>query len=93
MRITSPPVRWPCFYGIDTDTQEQLIASSKTVEEVREFVGADSLSYLSVEDMFASTGTSGERFCAACFTGDYPIDIPDTVRRGKMALESTAPAL
>jgi amidophosphoribosyltransferase len=92
MRITSPPVRWPCFYGIDTDTQEQLIASSKSVEEVREFIGADSLAYLSVEDMVASTGRTHGEYCLACFTGEYPIDIPETVRRGKMALETTAPA-
>jgi amidophosphoribosyltransferase len=87
MRITSPPVKWPCFYGIDTDTQEQLIASSQTVEEVREFIGADSLAYLSIEDMVASTARGADDFCMACFCGDYPIDIPQTVRRGKMALE------
>jgi amidophosphoribosyltransferase len=93
MRITSPPVRWPCFYGIDTDTQEQLIASAKSVEEVREFIGADSLAYLSVEDMVASTGRAKEEYCVACFTGEYPIEIPEAVRRGKMALETTAPQL
>jgi amidophosphoribosyltransferase len=93
MRITSPPVRWPCFYGIDTDTQEQLIASAKSVEEVREFIDADSLAYLSVEDMVASTGREPGEYCLACFTGEYPIEIPETVRRGKMALETTAPQL
>jgi amidophosphoribosyltransferase len=93
MRITSPPVRWPCFYGIDTDTQEQLIATAKSVEEVREFIDADSLAYLSVEDMVASTGRAPEEYCLACFTGEYPIEIPETVRRGKMALETTAPQL
>ncbi len=87
MRITSPPVRWPCFYGIDTDTREQLIAASQSVEEVREYIGADSLAYLSVEDMLASTGAPGAGYCAACFTGEYPIEIPESVRRGKMALE------
>jgi amidophosphoribosyltransferase len=92
MRITSPPVKWPCFYGIDTDTQEQLIGSAKSVEEIREHIGADSLAYLSVEDMVASTGRSADEYCLACFTGDYPVDIPEAVRRGKMALEPATPA-
>ncbi len=87
MRITSPPVKWPCFYGIDTDTQEQLIGANKTVEEIRAHIGADSLAYLSVEDMVAATGAPADSYCLACFTGDYPIAIPDAVRRGKMALE------
>jgi amidophosphoribosyltransferase len=87
MRITSPPVRWPCFYGIDTDTQEQLIASKQTVEQVADFIGADSLAYLSIADMVESTMRSEQEFCTACFSGDYPIEIPETVRRGKLALE------
>jgi amidophosphoribosyltransferase len=91
MRITSPPVAWPCFYGIDTDTQEQLIGAVKTVEEIREHIGADSLAYLSVDDMVAATGSPADAYCLACFTGDYPIEIPDSVRKGKMALESSAP--
>jgi amidophosphoribosyltransferase len=89
MRITSPPVKWPCFYGIDTDTQEQLIASSKSVEEIREHIGADSLAYLSIDDMVEATGGDSTRYCLACFNGDYPIEIPGSVRAGKMALEST----
>jgi amidophosphoribosyltransferase len=80
-------VGWPCFYGIDTDSQEQLIASWKTVDEVREFIGADSLAYLSVDDMVASAGRSAEDYCMACFTGEYPIEIPEPVKRGKLALE------
>jgi amidophosphoribosyltransferase len=88
MRITSPPVVWPCFYGIDTDTQEQLIGSQKTVEEIREFVDADSLAYLSLDAMVEATGADKDSFCLACFDGQYPIDIPESVRDGKMALES-----
>lgn len=88
MRITSPPVHWPCFFGIDTDTQDQLIASSKSVEEVREFIGADSLAYLSIEDMVAATGRTAGEFCMACFDGEYPLEIPESVRKGKLALES-----
>jgi amidophosphoribosyltransferase len=89
MRITSPPVKWPCFYGIDTDTQEQLIASSKSVEEIRDFIGADSLAYLPFEDMVAATGRNAEDFCLACFDGSYPVEIPESVRAGKMALEKS----
>lgn len=88
MRITSPPVRWPCFYGIDTDTQGQLIASEHDIEAIREYIGADSLAYLSLEAMVASTGAPADRFCLACLNGDYPVGIPDAVRRGKLALES-----
>jgi len=87
LRITSPPVVWPCFYGIDTDTQEQLIASAHSVEEVRDFIGADSLAYLSLDALVASTGTAKSEFCCACFDGSYPVDIPESVREGKLALE------
>ncbi|MDZ4232255.1 MAG: amidophosphoribosyltransferase, partial [Dietzia sp.] len=87
MRITSPPVKWPCFYGIDTDTQEQLIAAVKSIEEIREHIGADSLAYLSVPDMIASTGRCADEYCTACFTGEYPVEIPDSVKRGKLSLE------
>ena len=87
MRITSPPVVWPCFYGIDTDTQAQLIGASKTVEEIREHLGADSLAYLSLPAMVRAAGAPKESFCLACFDGEYPIDIPETVKAGKLALE------
>ncbi|MDP2182277.1 MAG: amidophosphoribosyltransferase [Actinomycetota bacterium] len=87
LRITSPPVVWPCFYGIDTDTQEQLIASSHSVEEVRDFIGADSLAYLSLDALVSSTGTDKGEFCRACFDGEYPIEIPESVKRGKLSLE------
>jgi len=88
MRITSPPVAWPCFYGIDTDTRDQLIGATHTVEEIRAHIGADSLAYLSLDAMVKATGTEAGDFCLACFNGDYPVDIPESVRRGKMALES-----
>jgi amidophosphoribosyltransferase len=88
MRITSPPVSWPCFYGIDTDTQEQLIGSTHSVEETRAHIGADSLAYLSQDAMVRATGVDASKFCLACFDGEYPVEIPESVRRGKMALES-----
>lgn len=87
LRLTSPPVVWPCFYGIDTDTQDQLIASSHTVDEIAEFIGVDSLAFLALEDLVASTGRPADDLCTACFDGDYPIAIPDSLRRGKLRLE------
>jgi amidophosphoribosyltransferase len=88
MRITSPEVMWPCFYGIDTDTREQLIASSHSVDEIRDFIGADSLAYLSLDALVRSTGADSDKFCRACFDGEYPVEIPESVRAGKLGLES-----
>jgi amidophosphoribosyltransferase len=73
MRISSPPTTHPCFYGIDTPTREELIASAHSVEEIREYLGGDSLAYLSEAGMYAFTGGKGNGFCDACFTGNYPI--------------------
>lgn len=88
MRISSPPVTHPCFYGIDTDSQEQLIAATKSVEEIAAKIGVDSLAYLSWEGMLQATGENPDHFCSACFTGDYPIEIPDQVKQTKLLLES-----
>jgi len=75
VRVASPPVRHPCFYGIDMSTRDELIASSHTVEAIREFIGADSLAYLSVEAML-NVVPDPQDMCTACFTGDYPTDVP-----------------
>jgi amidophosphoribosyltransferase len=90
MRLTSPPVVWPCFYGIDTDSQDQLIAATHSVDEIAEFIGVDSLAYLPLDDLIASTGRPAEEFCSACFSGEYPIEVPDSIRRGKLRLEQDA---
>jgi amidophosphoribosyltransferase len=87
MRISSPPVTHPCFYGIDTDTQDQLIAATKSIEEIARQIGVDSLAYLSWCGMLDVTGVNPDSFCSACFTGDYPIPIPDRVKRSKLILE------
>jgi amidophosphoribosyltransferase len=76
MRISSPPVVGPCFYGIDTPTKKELIGSRMSVEQIRRFVGADSLKYLSLEGMLEATGMNPKGFCAACFTDRYPIPVP-----------------
>ncbi|WP_111836669.1 amidophosphoribosyltransferase [Actinomyces bovis] len=77
IRISSPPVLWPCFYGIDFATRAELIASGMSIAEIRESIGADTLGYLSVEGMVAASGQPREELCMACFTGDYPIAPPD----------------
>lgn len=87
MRISSPPVTHPCFYGIDTDNQDQLIAATKSVSEIEAQLGADSLAYLSWEGMLEATEANVNSFCSACFTGDYPIDIPMQIKRSKLMLE------
>ena len=75
VRISSPPVKWPCFYGIDFATRAELIANGLDADEIAASVGADSLGYISLEGMVEATGqTSEERLCQACFTGEYPID-------------------
>lgn len=85
LRITSPPIRWPCFYGIDMSTRSELVASDLAVEEVCEFIGADSLAYLTLDSLVASTGAEAGSFCRACFDGEYPIEVPEDA--SKFALE------
>ena len=76
LRITSPPVRHPCFYGIDMATRAELIASGLSIDEIRDFVGADSLAYLTLDALVAATGQERDRLCRACFDGRYPIPVP-----------------
>ncbi|MDJ0718015.1 MAG: amidophosphoribosyltransferase [Prochloraceae cyanobacterium] len=87
MRISSPPVTHPCFYGIDTDNQNQLIGATKSVEEIAALIGVDSLAYLSWKGMLEVTGEDPNSFCSACFTGEYPIAVPDLLKRSKLMLE------
>lgn len=91
MRISSPPVTHPCFYGIDTDSQDQLIAAMKSADEIATQIGVDSLSFLSWEGMLKATREDPNSFCSACFTGDYPTPIPDLVKQSKLMLEDAAP--
>jgi amidophosphoribosyltransferase len=80
VRISSPPVMWPCFYGIDFATREELAAVGKTTEEVRQMIGADSLGHISHEGMIAATQQDAGTLCAACFSGQYPIAPPIAAR-------------
>ncbi|MEP0957300.1 amidophosphoribosyltransferase [Microcoleus sp. FACHB-1515] len=91
MRISSPPVTHPCFYGIDTDSQDQLIAATKSVEEIAAQIGVDSLAYLSWDGMLEATGEAKDTFCSACFTGNYPVPVPEQVKRSKLLLEKSTP--
>ncbi|MBI4240980.1 MAG: amidophosphoribosyltransferase [Candidatus Rokubacteria bacterium] len=73
VRISSPPIQWPCYYGIDTPTRKELIASSHHVEEIRRYLSADTLGYLSLDGMLKATGVDPAHFCHACFTGSYRV--------------------
>lgn len=81
MRIVSPEVRWPCFYGIDTDTQDQLISANMPTEKIREAIGADSLAFLSIPGLKECVQPGG--YCDACFSGQYPVEIPAAFGKGK----------
>jgi amidophosphoribosyltransferase len=74
-RLASPPTTGSCYYGVDTPKRDQLIASHKTVEEIREFIGADSLAYLSADGLMRAVQSSSKSYCAACFTGEYPTEL------------------
>lgn len=87
LRISSPPIKWPCFYGIDMPDQRELIGAHRSIEEIREHVAADSLAYLSLEGMVAATGLPADTFCTACFSSRYPIAIPQRELLSKHVLE------
>ena len=75
-------VRWPCFYGIDTDTRDQLIAANMTLDEMNAWIGSDSLAFISLAGLRAAVPDARcQGFCDACFTGDYPVEIPSSVAK------------
>lgn len=76
MRVSCPPLKYPCFYGIDFPTRKELIAAKHTIEWIRDFIGVDNLAYLSLEGMLKSMPLPKENFCTACFTGNYPANCP-----------------
>jgi len=82
MRISSPPYRWPCFYGMDTGTRGELLAANLDVEEIREYLNCDTLSYLTLDRLVTATGAVGAGFCDACLTGTYPVDVPVELAKG-----------
>lgn len=86
MRVCAPPICYPCFFGVDMATRWELIAARKTVSEIREFINADSLGYLSLEGLVQAVALPKDSLCLACLTGDYPI--PVQLEMDKLALEA-----
>jgi amidophosphoribosyltransferase len=87
VRISSPPIRWPCFYGVDTSSRGQLIAARLGVEEIRQAIGADTLGYLSLAGLVAAVGLPQDVLCMACLDGRYPTPLPTEAEAGRYALE------
>jgi len=90
-RIASPPITGPCWYGIDTPSRSELIASSNSVEQIRKHLGVESLGYLSLDGMLRAAGGDPKEFCHACFSGAYPTPIPDESARGRYELPVAVP--
>lgn len=88
VRITAPPIMWPCFYGIDMCSKKELAAARMTIEEIRRHLGATSLGYLSVPGVVKAVGRPESDFCLACFTGDYPIPLPEKIERDPFETDS-----
>ena len=93
VRISSPPVKWPCFYGIDFASRAELIANGLSVDEICASIGADSLGYISLEELVAATTIDTDRLCRACFDGQYPIELPAPELIGKHLLEGISRAV
>jgi len=85
LRVASPPIRHPCYFGIDFPDQKELIANTRSVDQIRRFLGVDSLHYLSHEGMLACVSMVPEKYCTACFSGNYPMNVDEPVE--KFALE------
>jgi amidophosphoribosyltransferase len=81
VRITAPPIKWPCFYGIDMASKGELAAARLTIQELCEHLGATSLGYLSIQGAVDAVGKPSDNFCLACFNGDYPISVPGPLRK------------
>jgi amidophosphoribosyltransferase len=87
MRVSSPPYKWPCFYGIDTGSRAELLAANLSLSEIQAYLAVDSIAYLSLDNLVAAIDTPGAGFCAACLTGDYPTEVPVTL--SKAVLEAS----
>lgn len=87
VRISSPPVQWPCFYGIDFATRAELIANGLSTDEICRSIGADSLAYISLDELISATEIAKDKLCRACFDGEYPVELPHEALLGKHVLE------
>ena len=81
LRVSSPPYRWPCFYGVDTGTRAELLAANLTVTEIQDVLGVDSLAFLTLDNLLRAIGTPGAGFCTACVSGEYPVSVPVTLSK------------
>ena len=81
MRVSSPPYKWPCFFGMDTGTRGELLAANMTVDEIREYLNVDTLAYLALDRLVTATGAVGAGFCDACLTGEYPVPVPESLTK------------
>jgi amidophosphoribosyltransferase len=91
LRISSPPIVYPCFYGIDMASQDEFIAFGKTVDDINKELGATSVAYLSLDGLMRATdvGDAAGSFCAACFSGEYPCEVPERLRMSKFRYEES----
>lgn len=89
VRISSPPVRWPCFYGIDFASRAELIANGLDMEGIRQSIDADTLGYVSLDALISASEQPRSQLCSACFDGHYPIPVPDSDQLGKYLLENS----
>ena len=87
LRISSPPYKWPCFYGMDTGTRGELLAANLTVDEIRDYLDVDTLSYLTLDRLLEATGAVNAGFCDACLTGEYPIEVPVNLRKAVLEVD------
>jgi len=92
VRVASPPIKHPCFYGIDTANQNELIAAKLSIEEIRKYIGADSLGYLSLSGLVRAIGVKKDKLCCACLDGKYPIEVSKEAKLSKFVFEEPAPA-
>jgi amidophosphoribosyltransferase len=93
MRISSPPYRWPCFYGMDTGSRGELLAANMDIEEIRRFLAVDTLAYLSLDGLVDAVGAPGAGFCTACLTGEYPVAIPPEAGKGVLEMPVASPTV
>src|SRR4029077_10259795 len=90
-RVSSPPYRWPCYYGLDTGRRSELLAADLSVGDIADFLKVDSLAYLELDRLTRATGAPADAFCTACLSGDYPVPIPEALD-SKQMLEVSAPS-
>ena len=81
-RVMSPPYKWPCFYGMDTGTRSELLAADMTVGEMQDYLGVESLAFITLDNLQDAVAARGAGFCNACMTGEYPVNVPVTLRKG-----------